>query len=219
MRIKNGESVNRKKLYTHLPFRPFTHSPIHPFTDKNGFSLIEIIMIILIVSIAIPALLIMLGGEAGRGVDAELRVTATNVAQQLMEEIRTKCWDETSISGSACAQTATPSTSLGPDDGSATETTLASYDDVDDFNDLAPGGGSVPPCTDSVTVNNVTFTRQTQVCYVNPGDLNTCVDNAPAAGSCTRTIASGSQTDYKRIAVTVSSGNTSVTLTTVMTNY
>jgi hypothetical protein len=140
-----------------------------------------------------------------------------------MEEIKSKCFDETSVSVGTCVQTATPSTSLGPDDGSATETTLASYDDVDDFNDLAPGGGSVPPCTDSVTVNNVSFTRQVQVCYVNPGALNSCVDTDPVAGSCTRTIANGSQTDYKKITVTVTAPSTnwgsSVALTTVVTNY
>ena len=37
------------------------------FKSRSGFSLIEIIMIIVVVSIAIPALLILIGGEAGRG--------------------------------------------------------------------------------------------------------------------------------------------------------
>ena len=183
--------------------------------DNKGFSLIEIIMIIIVVSIAIPALLILIGGEAGRGVDAEIRVTATNVAQQLLEEIKTECFDNTSVSGTTCIQTAAGSTTLGPDG----EATRAAYNDVDDFNDVDPAAAG---CTDTVGVNNITFTRQVQVCYVNPGALNTCVDTA-VAGSCNRTIASGSQTDYKLITVTVTAPDnnwgSSVVLTTLVTNY
>ncbi|MBI1811368.1 MAG: hypothetical protein HY035_04560 [Nitrospirae bacterium] len=189
-------------------------------TSKRGFTLIEILLIIIVVSIAIPTLLIMVGQEAKFGVDAEIRVTATNVAQQLLEEIKAKCFDETSVSGTTCIQTAAASTTLGPEAG---ETALSLYDDVDDFNDLAPASLGTTPCTDTVTVNGIGFTRQAVACYVNPGNLNRCVDTAPVAGSCNRTIASGSQTDYKNITVTVTapsdSGGGSVTLTTVMTNY
>jgi len=190
------------------------------FTSKKGFTLIEIIIILLISAIAIPALLVIVGEGTKQSVDAELQVTATNVAQQLLEEIKTECWDEQSVSGSICRQTAAASTTLGPEAG---ETALSLYDDVDDFNDLAPATLGTTPCTDTVTVNSVTFTRQAVVCYVNPGDLNTCVDTPPVAGSCNRTIASGSQTDYKKITVTVTapaaSGGSSVVLTTVATNY
>jgi hypothetical protein len=117
-----------------------------------------------------------------------------------------------------CKQIAAPSTTLGPDGGEIA-IDLSAYDDVDDYNDLAPASLGTTPCTDTVTVNTVTFTRQAVICYVNPGDLNTCVDTAPVAGSCNRTITSGSQTDYKKITVTVTSGNTNVVLTTLVTNY
>ena len=177
-------------------------------------------MIILIVSIALPALVLIVGQEAGRGVESEIRVTATNVAQQLLEEIKTECFDNASVSGATCVQTAAASTTLGPEAG---EITLALYDDVDDFNDLTPASLGTTPCTDTFSVNNITFTRQVAVCYVNQGDLNTCVDTAPVAGSCNRTIAAGSQTDYKKITVTVTAPgtnwNSSVVLTTLVTNY
>ncbi|MDP3260075.1 MAG: hypothetical protein Q8M34_05765 [Thermodesulfovibrionales bacterium] len=193
-------------------------------STKNGFTLIEIIMIIVIVSIAIPTLLIMVGQEAKFGVDAEIRVTAANVAQQLLEEIKAKCFDETSpVSGGICGQTAAASTSLGPDTVPVNENLFSLYDDADDYNDLTPASVGTPPCTDTVSVNSVTFTRAVQVCYVNPGNLNTCVDTPPGPGSCNRTITSGSQTDYKLISVTVTAPatnwNSSVVLTTVMTNY
>ncbi|MDP3259667.1 MAG: hypothetical protein Q8M34_03650 [Thermodesulfovibrionales bacterium] len=156
-------------------------------STKKGFTLIEIVLIIVIVSIAIPTLLIMVGQEAKFGVDAELRVTATNVAQQLLEEIKAKCFDETSpVSGGICGQTAAASTSLGPDTVPVNENSVSLYDDVDDFNDLTPASVGAP-CTDTVTVNSVTFTREAVACYVNPGNLNTCVDTPPGPGSCNRT--------------------------------
>mgnify|MGYP001596760427 CR=1 FL=1 len=160
-------------------------------------------MIIIVVSIAIPALLIMVGGEAGRGVESEIRVTATNVAKQLMEEIKSKSWDETPSS---------PSTTLGPESG---ETSLSLFDDADDFNNLSGYGNT--PCTDTVTVNDVTFTREVDVCYV-PAALGDCLGTKT---NCTRSDAT--PTDYKKITVTVTAPATNwgsnVKLVTVMTNY
>lgn len=194
--------------------------------NKSGFTLIEIIMIIVIVSIAIPALLLMVGQEAKFGVESEIRITAANVAQQLMEEIKTECFDELSVDATVtgeCKQIAAPSTSLGPDTVPVNENLFSLYDDADDYNDLTPASVGTTPCTDTVGVNNITFTREAVACYVNPGDLNTCVDTAPGPGSCNRTIASGSQTDYKKITVTVTAPDNNwdsyVELTTVMTNY
>ena len=146
-------------------------------------------LIIVVVSIAIPTLLIMVGQEAKFGVDAEIRVTAANVAQQLLEEIKTECFDELSVDATVtggCKQIAAPSTSLGPDTLPVNENSVSLYDDVDDFNDLTPASVGAP-CTDTVTVNSVTFTREAVACYVNPGNLNTCVDTPPGPGSCNRT--------------------------------
>ena len=173
------------------------------FKSRSGFSLIEIIMIIVVVSIAIPALLILVGGEAGRGVEPELRITATNVAQQLMDEIMTKCWDENVVSGSTCTGTMTTYSDLGYDPASVPAEVLndlTTYDDVDDYRSGVP----------AVNVGGVSYSRSVQVCYVPDSNLNS---TSPCV------TASGSGTNYKRIAVTTTSGSTSVTLTTVMTNY
>jgi MSHA pilin protein MshD len=172
------------------------------FKSRSGFSLIEIIMIIVVVSIAIPALLILVGGEAGRGVEPELRITATNVAQQLLDEIMTKCWDENLISGGICgAATMTTYSDLGIDTGEDTTPPYdtSTYDDIDDY---AQG-------VDAVSVGGISYSRSVVVCYVPYNNLTT--------STCNTTTALG--TDYKRIAVTVTSGSTSVVLTTVMTNY
>lgn len=164
---------------------------------KKGFSLIEIIMIIVVVSIAIPALLILIGGEAGRGVEPELRITATNVAQQLMDEIMTKCWDETATTAANCGGTVSYS-NLGSDSGDT--------DDIDDYIGVS-----------SITVGGISYSRSVQVCYVPYNDLK--ISTCPTQGAPPGTDG----TDYKRIAVTVTAPSTnwgsSVVLTTVMTNY
>lgn len=161
-------------------------------------------MIIVIVAVAIPTLLLLLGQGARQGVNAELEIVATNVSQALMEEIRSKRWDENSP-----IPPGTASTTLGPDG----EATRNAYTDVDDFNDMDPTIGG---CTDTVTVNGVTYTRQAVICYVNSADLNTCVDTLGAG--CTRTIVT--PTNYKKITVTVTNVTIgSVELVTVVTNY
>ena len=179
-------------------------------TSKRGFTLIEIIMIIVVVSIAIPALLILVGGEAGRGVESEIRVTATNVAKQLMEEIKAKCWDEAVAASALCGETSTPST-LGADPATGDIAgDLSTYDDVDDYADAA----GVP----AVTVSGVTYSRGVQVCYVSPPPPSDALNNNDPC-----VTASGSATNYKRIQVTVTAPATnwgsSVVLTTVVTNY
>ncbi len=172
------------------------------FTAKAGFTLIEIVMIIVIVSIAIPALLIVLGQGTRQSVDAELQVSATNVAQALMEEIKTECWDETHIVAGSCTGTGTGS-SLGIDLVPPGETTgnPTTYDDVDDYIAGVP----------DASVGGVTYTRTVQVCYVPDTNLNS---TSPCV------TASGSATDYKRIQVTVSNTTFgSVELVTLVGNY
>ena len=174
-------------------------------TSKNGFTLIEIIMIIVVVSIAIPALLILVGGEAQRGIEPELRITATNLAQQLMDEIMTKCWDESATTVANCGGTVSYSDLGVTADGETACTLLpCNYDDIDDYSAGVP----------AVTVSGVSYSRSVQVCYVPDSDLN-------KTSPCDKLLGSG--TNYKRIAVTVTAPstnwNSSVVLTTVMTNY
>lgn len=160
------------------------------FTDKRGFTLIEVIMIIVVVSIAIPTLLIVLGQGARQGVNAELEISATNVAQALMEEIKSKNWDQNSPIPPGAY-------SILGIDGGETAGIPSTYNDVDDYNAGAP----------AVTVGGVSYTRAVQVCYVPSTNLND-------------TSACNTTTDYKRIQVTVSNATLgSVVLVTVMGNY
>mgnify|MGYP001599012373 CR=1 FL=1 len=173
----------------------------------EGFTLIEIVMIIVVVSIAIPTLLIVLGQGARQSVDAELQVSATNVGQAMMEEIKTKCWDETAVSGGACTGTVTPS-AIGTDGAPGTETRTACtgtsatpYDDVDDYN------GYLEPCS----WGGPSYTTSVQVCYVPSGSLDSITPCVTAQASAT---------DFKRIQVTVSNSTLgSVVLVTLVGNY
>ncbi|MDP3143158.1 MAG: hypothetical protein Q8N14_04370 [Candidatus Omnitrophota bacterium] len=173
------------------------------FTAKAGFTLIEIVMIIVVVSIAIPTLLIVLGQGARQSVDAELQVSATNVGQAMMEEIKTKCWDDTAASAANCSGAVTPS-AIGLDGESRTQCTGASatpFDDVDDYN------GYFETCS----WGGPSYTTTVQVCYVPSGSLDS---TTPCV------IAQASATDFKRIQVTVSNPTLgSVNLVTLVGNY
>lgn len=153
----------------------------------------------MVVSIAIPVLLIVLGQGAKQGVDAELMVSATNVAQAMMEEIKSKCWDETHIVAGSCTGTGAGG-ALGLNGETRTACTGASatpYNDVDDYNGYS----------ETCTWGGPSYTTAVQVCYVPAGNLNDT--------STCNTI-----TDYKRIQVTVSNVTLgSVNLVTVVTNY
>lgn len=162
---------------------------------KKGFTLIEIVMIIVIASIAIPTLLLLLGQQTKYGVDAEIRVTEINLAQELMEEIKSKCWDESKVAA-GCAGVGTGST-LGIDAGE-TAGTPSTYDDVDDYISGAP----------SISLGGINYTRTVAVCYVTSGNLND-------------TSTCNTATNYKRISVTVNNptNSQSVEVVTVVTNY
>ncbi|MBI5203852.1 MAG: prepilin-type N-terminal cleavage/methylation domain-containing protein [Nitrospirae bacterium] len=177
-----------------------------PSANNKGFTLIEIVMIIVIVSIAIPALLIVLGQETRQSVNAELQINAVNVGQAMMDEIRSKCWDETAASAANCSGTVTPS-AIANDGDDRTQCTGAftgtPYDDVDDYNGYS----------ETCTWGGPSFTTTVQVCYVPSGS-----GNLDSISPCV--TAQASATDYKRIQVTVSNATLgSVNLVTVAGNY
>ncbi len=58
----------------------------------RGFTLIEVVLIIVVTAIAIPVLIFVLGQQARYTVDAEKQVAAANLGQELMEEIKSKAY-------------------------------------------------------------------------------------------------------------------------------
>ncbi len=162
---------------------------------RSGFTLVEIILVVIVAAIAFPPIMMLFTEMVRRGADANLIGTASRLAEDLMEEIRTRKWDETSPDGGG--RTSSPSAVLGAETGEA----RASYDDVDDFAAIT----NQSPPRDAVNALMEGFSgyaRTVAVEYVDDG-------LAPAAGA----------TDHKKITVTVSCAAGSVELVTVVSNY
>ncbi|MFQ5847804.1 MAG: hypothetical protein ACE5IQ_09090 [Candidatus Methylomirabilales bacterium] len=156
--------------------------------DQRGITLIDLILVIIIISLAVPPMVALLIQETRQSTFGVTATRANSLGSALLEEMRSKRWDE---NGGAA------STTLGPESGE----TRATYDDVDDFNGL----NDSPP--QDPLGNNLTgaagYRQQVSVCYVATTDLETCL----GAGT----------SNNKRITVTVTDpeGRTSQLVTVI----
>lgn len=147
--------------------------PLRLHRDERGFTLIDLILVIIIVAIAIPpmlALFIQMVSGSTFGVTVS---RANALASTLREEIQSKKWDESAPP---------PSLILGPETGES----RATYDDVDDFDGLDE---SPPRDSQGAILAGFTgFRQQVSVCYVANTDFDTCI---------------GGPTMYKQVTITV----------------
>lgn len=148
---------------------------------QAGFTVIEIVLAVTTLAVALPPLLHLFSETAVTGAEAAILPTANLLGNELMEEIKSRKFDELS----AKAASGNWSTTLGTDAGEAGNKTL--FEDVDDFNGWAQGfGASYPNYTASVSVD-----------YVASNNLNTTlVIPSPTPNNWTPS--------YKRIVVSVS---------------
>lgn len=104
------------------------------FVNKPaGFTLIELVIGIIVFSIALVMFTSLIVPQAIKSVDPIFQVRAAELGQSLINEIASKSFDEASdrTGGSnLCTTNCTASTDLGPDGVE----TRASFDDVDDYN-------------------------------------------------------------------------------------
>ncbi len=161
--------------------------------NSRGITLIEMVAVIVVLGMAIPTLLTAFSSAAWRSSRSENIADATFYAQELMEEVKSKGFDEN----------ITPpwTKTLGPDSGE----TYPNFDDIDDFNGYSdtPAAGF----TRSVAVDFVRLSGSTWGSCTFSG-------NCVAATTCT----SCNECCYKRIQVTVSNNVTgNVTLVSVVT--
>ncbi|MCZ6479651.1 MAG: hypothetical protein ACE1Z6_11585 [Candidatus Methylomirabilales bacterium] len=147
--------------------------PLRLHRDERGFTLIDLILVIIIVAIAIPPMLTLFI-QAVSGSTFGVTVSRANaLASTLREEIQSKKWDESAPP---------PSLILGPETGES----RATYDDVDDFDGLDE---SPPRDSQGAILAGFTgFRQQVSVCYVANTDFDTCI---------------GGPTMYKQVTVTV----------------
>lgn len=94
---------------------------------NGGLTIIELVVVIVVLGLAIPPLLTSWANIGWRSARSESLADATFYVQQLLEEIKSKRFDE---------NTAGPwSSSLGPESGeSRTGSGASAFDDLDDFN-------------------------------------------------------------------------------------
>ncbi|MDD5217007.1 MAG: prepilin-type N-terminal cleavage/methylation domain-containing protein [Candidatus Omnitrophica bacterium] len=145
------------------------------YTHSRGFTLVELIITSVILGFVLLSLVQLLGNLSKLGQGGNSRNKQTIIAQELMEDIRGRRFDEfVSKSGSNW------STTLGTNSGESSSN-KSSFDDVDDFNSWTENLGA--PYTG--------YTTSVAVCYVNSSNLNTCVASSPT-------------TEFKLVQVTVS---------------
>ena len=167
--------------------------------SKKGFTLIEIVMVIVLLGIIMPGVIFYFIQGVKDSAIPQRRTTAIFLAEALMEEIKSKRWDEVIAINSTCSNaSAYP---FVPDGGE----TRINFDDIDDFNGLS----NIPPQNSQGA--NMTdyqgFTQQATVIYVDAADLNATAATPP--------------TCYKRILVRITdtTSNENIDLVSLMTSY
>lgn len=151
---------------------------LQPKKGERGFSLVEIVISLLVLTVVFGGLLnLMMNFSVSNAVEQNRR-TAVSAAKELMEEIKSKKFDQLSNQD--------PSTGwsvIGTDAGE-TAGSKATFNDVDDYNGL----------TESLSAPFAGYTRSTEVTYVSSADLTTA--------------SASQLNDYKRVSVQVSNGGT-----------
>ncbi|MDD5492643.1 MAG: prepilin-type N-terminal cleavage/methylation domain-containing protein [bacterium] len=183
--------------------------------NKNGMTMVELMMAVaIILVVVVPLTKVLLNSMQGAMSFGDAN-KAVQLAQDLMEEIKQKKWDENEPAGGG--QTPVGSYSAQPLGRDGVETNpdtngdngaKLTWDDIDDYNGLI----ETPPrdINNNIVPNAQKFTRRVTVQYV----------NVPNGGAIT--VLGAGTTDYKQIIVNVDwrgrIGGTPVTITTIRAN-
>ncbi|MFV2081678.1 MAG: prepilin-type N-terminal cleavage/methylation domain-containing protein [bacterium] len=170
---------------------------------SRGFTLLEVLLSLAIFAVALPILSSLFSGGMKQPVIAREQAQAVFLAQELMEEILTRKWDE---NATPPGPTNNPGV-IGIDTGE-TVSVRSGLDDIDDYDGLMD---NPMHSADGATLTTFqTFWSQVQVNYVGSDastpDLETFL--AKNAGS-----------EFKRVDVTVNWAGGRLTLTTVRGNF
>lgn len=101
--------------------------------NNAGFTLVELVLGIVVFSVAMVMILSVVMPQAKRGIDPIWQVRSITLAQSLLNEITSKAFDENSITASG-RQACSPCSSLAQlgSDGEV----RSNFDDIDDFTNL-----------------------------------------------------------------------------------
>lgn len=123
--------------------------------QTSGHTFVELVLAIAVLGLAIPAFLSLFSEVTVSGTQGEMLPTTTALATELLEEIRSRRFDELSEKNGQGNWSPT----LGPEGGEAGK---AGFDDVDDFNGWAQNFGA----------GFTNYTATVLVSYVAANDLN-----------------------------------------------
>lgn len=159
-------------------------------TASRGFSLVEAVVFIVIVSVALVGVLSVMNLTTQRSADPLIRKQAIAVAESMLEEITLQAFNNP-VGGFA---------------GPYTQPNRLYFDDIGDYNGFAPSGGIFP------------IDSSTAIPGLTGYSLSVSVADADL-GPATSTISSASG-NAKRITVTVTGpDNVPVSLSGYRTNY
>ena len=135
-------------------------------SKPHGATLVELIVTIVIMSIALVSLAMTVSYSASHSADSMIQVKVVELGQAYIEEILTKRFDENSPVGGipACSPLTTSCGSLGADGEARVD-----FDDVDDYHGLSDS-----PPQDSLGVDRasyVGFRVDVQVTYMTPAQI------------------------------------------------
>src|SRR3989338_7748134 len=165
--------------------------------EERGFTILELAMSMLLLSFVLLSLIKVFGDISMLSVKPEYRNIQTMLAQELLEEIRSKRFDEVTTKDA----NGNWSSTLGVDSGE-TSGTKSTYDDVDDFNGYS----------ETMSSPYVGFTRSVVVSYVAGSDLDTSL-TIPLP------ISDDWTPNFKKVTVTVSNSTvSSLTMETVVSS-
>lgn len=172
-------------------------------SPMGGFTLLEILLALAIFAVALPIISSLFSGGMKQPAIAREQAQAVFLAQELMEEILTRKWDE---NATPPGHTNNPSV-IGTDTGE-TISTRSTLDDVDDYDGLVD---NPMHSADGATLTAFqTFWSQVQVNYVGSDASNPDFETF---------LAKNAGSDFKRVDVTVNWGDGRLTITTVRGNF
>lgn len=172
--------------------------------NKKGFTLIEVVMVIVLLGIIMPGIMLYFMQGVKESAIPQRRTTAIFLAEALMEEIKSKRWDETVSINATCSNA---SATLGFEGGETRIGGATGFDDIDDFNGLN-NTNIIDSQGNDISNRYPGYTQQASVCYVpanDPNDTTNC----------------SNRTCYKRIRVDITdtTSNETISLVSLMTYY
>ena len=119
---------------------------------QHGVTLIELVIFISITAIALVSVLSIYLTSARHSADPMLRIRSIELGQSVLEEILLKRFDDNTPNGGGCVRFAANSRCTSASNATSTSTALfmpeagetrATFDDVDDYHNLAYCGNNV----------------------------------------------------------------------------